>query len=166
MSEFSTPYQPQCRQHTFQTVTCSRGARHLHTELYILLELWPETFRNQLNANLLPQICLECSSISLGKQVSFSGQCENKENTLQSQDCFIRLPLHAFLIFRKSMSVCGSSLSTSFWFSGELKSKKQKLPHLHCRSTTLIYCPRERLSQLLLSCHHQIVCFLLCRPQK
>lgn len=45
---------------------------------------WKKSFWHQPNASQLSQICLENFSVSLEKQVSFSGQSENKENILQS----------------------------------------------------------------------------------
>lgn len=146
MSEFSASYQPECWQHTFQTVTCSLGACHLHTELYILLELWPATFRSQLNANQVPQICLDCFCISLGKQVIFSGQCENKENTLQPQDYHC-----VFFLFSGNPCLCVAL----HWapLSGPVenwKTEKQK-PPIATAEPTPSSVTSQRLIQLLLS---------------
>lgn len=46
-----------------------------------------------MNSNPSAQIRLEYFSTSLEKQVISSGQCENMENMLQCEDCFIRLLL-------------------------------------------------------------------------
>lgn len=95
-----------------------------------------------------PQICLECFSISLEKQVRFSRQCENQGKMLQSEDCFTGLPPYFFLIFTKYISLCSSLPNINFQFSGELKTIQVK----HPRSLQYYY-PRvlpQRRTQLLL----------------
>lgn len=75
------------------------------------------------------------------------------------------LSLYVFLILRKSMSVCSSSLSTTFWFSGELKNREAKAPHCHCRTNTL-ECHLTETDPAFALLTHQIVYFLQCCPQK
>lgn len=106
-------------------------------------------------------VCSECFCISLGKQVSFSGQCENEENMLQPLDYHCM-----FFLFSGNPRLCVAlhwaplSGSVENW-----KTKKQKPPRCHCRTNTL-ECHLTETDPAFALLTHQIVYFLQCRPQK
>lgn len=105
-------------------------------------------------------VCSECFCISLGKQVSFSGQCENEENMLQPLDYHCM-----FYLFSGNPCLCVAlhraplSGSVENW-----KTEKQK-PPIATAEPTPSSITSQRLIQLLLSCPIKLFIFSSAVPK-